>query len=387
MFPPNEHAPLSPSRLHRIITCPGSYKFGKQCEDEQEEQQSPYAEEGSMLHARVESLIVDKEWKGPELDLDQMNAVNDAYNYYEILKASLSGQPGFTQRVEKRVYLKEWHASLYECSGTCDLIFSTNTALHVVDWKFGQGVPVYAEDNDQLYAYAAGAAVNHQGAQQFESIVIHCIQPRLDSYDTHELSPKQLIQWINGRLIPGCTEAVGDIPRFNPEPKACRWCPAKMKCRARYNKANTTAADVFASVAKIPDQVTKEELSKLYARAKELDRYIKDIGAHIQHMLQAGDSWPGYKLVAGRSIRKWAADQEATIEGLLANGLEFDEIFEHKLISPAKAEKLDRSFKASERFQSLIEKPEGSPTLVEESDKRPAISFRTASEIFKGLEV
>ncbi len=375
---------MSPSRLQRIIDCPGSYRFGRKVESEQEEERSSFAEEGSMLHAAIEARILQKPWRGPELTAEQQNVVDDAVEYFHKLEQATSGQPGYKLKVEDRVYLKEYSSYLYDCHGTADILIKTDTELHVLDWKCGGGIPVYAGDNDQLYAYAAGAAVNHQHMMEFETIFIHCIQPRLDSYDVHELTPKELMQWINGRLIPGCSEALSENPSFNPGQKQCRWCPAKMKCRARYNVANKTAADVFKSVAKLPDDVTHDELGELYKRAKELDPYIKDIGAHIKHTIEAGTPWPGYKIVAGRSLRRWKLDQEETVDAL-AEFMDWEDLFTQKLISPAQAEKTDKTLKKDAAFQELVEKPEGKPTLAPESDKRPPLEFRTATEIFKEM--
>jgi len=386
MFPPNEHAKLSPSRLQRIIDCPGSYEFGRKCEEEQEEQRSSYAEEGSMLHAAVESHILNTKWTGPELAPDQQSAVEDAIEYFHKLESATSGQPGYHLEVEKRVYLKTLHPCLYECDGTCDIFINTDDELHILDWKFGQGIPVYAEDNDQLYAYAAGALEDRLYRETHPtptSVFIHCIQPRLDSYDAVQLTVKQLMQWVNERLVPGVSEAISEEPSFHPGQKQCRWCPAKMKCRARYDLANKTAADVFKNVAKLPDNVTQEELGELYARAKQLDKYIKDIGAHIMHTIQTGTPWPGYKLVAGRSLRRWKDEPDEVIERL-GSDIELEDMFKSKLISPAQAEKLNRKLKKEPWFQELIEKPEGKPTLAHESDKRPPLEFRTAAEIFKG---
>jgi len=216
---------------------------------------------------------------------------------------------------------------------------------------------------------------------EYERIFIHCIQPRLDSYDVYELTPKELMQWVNGRLIPGCTAATGLNPEFIPGQKQCRWCPAKTKCRARYNMANQTAADVFAAVEKMPDEVSKEELAKLYSRSKELTQYIKDIGTLMFEDIQRGIPWPGYKIVRGRSLRKWKDDPTTTIEAL-TDWLDYDELFTQKLVSPAQAEKKNRALKNDLAFQDLIEKPEGKPTLVEESDKRPAVDYRTVEQIF-----
>ncbi len=340
-----------------------------------------------MLHAAVESYITNTKWHGPELTLEQDNAVKDAIDYFHKLESALADQNPALM-VEERVYLKQYADCLYDCSGTCDILFETDTELHVLDWKFGQGIPVYAQDNDQLYAYAAGAATNFDILKKYDKVFIHCIQPRLDSYDVHELTPKELAQWINGRLIPGCSEAISDNPSFSPGQKQCRWCPAKMKCRARFNMANQTAADVFKAVAKLPDSVTQEELTGIYTRAKELEQYIKDIGGHIKHTIESGTPWPGYKVVAGRSIRKWKCDLNETIDfnktvEVLDEYIEIGDMFTQKFISPAQAEKLNRSLKTDCLFQELVEKPEGKPTLAPESDRRPPLEFRTAAEIFK----
>lgn len=380
MFPPDVHGKVSPSRLQRIIDCPGSFKLTQRYE----EQQSSYAAEGSMLHAATEIALKAKIRRAhdgmisPKLTQEQTNVVQDCMDYYYNLAKTI---PNPSVWFEKEVYLKEYHSCMFECYGTCDVILIGFNELHVIDWKFGKGVPVYAQDNDQLYAYAAGAVENFNNFEQFEKIFIHCIQPRLESYDVVELTPQELQFWLESRAIPGVQRAYETHAPFNPGTKQCRWCPARVGCRARHNFANQTAADVFAAHEKVPDQVSVEELGELLRLADQFETYVSDIRAHIQRTLEQGLPFAGWKMVHGRSIRRWFNDDDAA--DWLTKQLGYDEVFNYKIISPAQAERKDRAFKKNDEFLDMVEKPEGKAKLAPESDSRPPIQYLTAAEKFK----
>lgn len=380
MMPVSTHSRVSPSRLQRIIDCPGSFQLSQSHEGE--EQQSVYASEGTLLHLATEWHIHHKQFDrinpdcvNPSLDKEQQDAVYDCLQYLETVLRTIGGK--YTIHIEKRVKLHDYSEWLYECDGTCDVIIVTDTRILVIDWKFGKGIAVYAQDNDQLYAYAAGALSEYPRPH----IEVHIGQPRLENFDVHVLTDVQMHAWIQGRCIPGVQQAYQKNAPFNPGKKQCQWCPAKSRCRARHNHANKTAADIFGAHQQLPNEISLEEISELLDQAPLLEAHIKDLRAFVQRTIENGAQVPGYKVVRGRSIRAWHNVDEAWT--YLAQRVEADLLFESKFVSPAKAEKLDRKLKKDEDFQALINKPEGKLTLVKESDKRAPVNFMTAADKFK----
>jgi len=130
------------------------------------------------------------------------------------------------------------------------------------------------------------------------------------------------------------------------------------------------------------DVVSDEELNKILKLAPEFESYIADIRKEIFLRLSTGSDVKGFKLVEGRSIRKWKASEETIIE-TLSKFMDFDEMYQSKLISPAQAEKINRELKSSEEFSKLVEKPKGKPVLALESDKRPAYNAESVFAEFK----
>lgn len=379
MFPPNIHGAVSPSRLQRIIDCPGSFRITQ----DTEETSSSYAQEGTMLHAMIENRIavalgMPRPTIPVKLTTEQDDTLCDCMEYYQNL---LSVVQDGKVTLEEEVYLKEFDQCLYQCYGTCDVIIKNDYELHVLDWKFGKGVPVYAKNNDQLYAYAVGAAKNKEQLLKYNKVYIHCIQPRLDSYDLHEITPHDLLTWLDMRVIPGVSRAYTEDAPFNPGHKQCMWCPSKIVCRARHNFANQVAADVFAAHENLHDvNVSIDTLEEVLERASEYETYISDIRKYIQMELTNGKTLTRWKLVAGRSNRRWY-DNSVAEEWMLEHG-EYDRIYESSLISPARAERRFRAWKKDPEFLALIEKPVGKPTLAHIKDPRQPIEFKTAADKF-----
>jgi len=354
-----------------------------------------------MLHATLERYlrslpkdpdqwpvvpVITANLANPPLNDEQIIAVEDCYSYLVQVMKPLLG-PSLQISIEERVYLQKYDPVLYECNGTCDIILMTDDQTHIIDWKFGKGIPVYAHKNDQLMAYLAGAVRDFPTLSLDRSLHIHVVQPRLDIYDHLELTADEMSVWLRSRVIPGVTRAYEKHAPFCPGQKQCRWCPAKIGCRARFNFTNQTAADIFGAVTKMKsddDAVTSEELSAILVNAAEYEQYIKDIKEHIVHELQQGRVFDGWKMVHGRSIRRWVDEQSAEMH--LGNMFDYDKLYKSKFLSPTQAEKLQRGMKKEDWFLDLVEKPEGKPTLAKESDKRQAIDYRTTSEIFGETE-
>jgi hypothetical protein len=331
-----------------------------------------------MLHDVVAKVLVKHlkyfGWKQHldefKLTQDQYNAVEDCVVYALDLVAEFEEPAEIF--IEQPVYITK------DCSGTADLIIAGEHELHIIDWKFGQGIEVSANENVQLMAYACGA-YNLHSVQDIHNVMLHVVQPRLDNYDMYSLSLENLLRWENYTLLPGLEEAEKPDAPYVPSLEACRWCPIKTTCKARIKMAFTNAEEIFAEHAKLPE-VDPNDIGELIAKAKEVEQVIKDLTQHATKLIMDGKEVRGYKLVAGRSIRKWV-DEESAIE-FMTSRADFEDLFTQKFISPTQAEKLlGRDAKKDEDFQAQVYKPEGKPTLVPETDKRRALNL-TAEHAF-----
>lgn len=363
------HAVFSPSQLYRIMACPASAVEATRAPITPP---SSYALHGTMLHGVVADILdaafsLEGSKQFHKLERGDQNYVLDCIDYAWTLRES--GDPE-TMEIEEPIDLKTW--GLPEIWGTSDFNIKslTRTTIDVVDWKFGSGVQVYAQDNEQLMAYAAGA-VGYPN--YFHEIIIHVVQPPLNHYDKWVIEGSKLQEWVFDVLAPAI-QTVHEMkePIYHPGEKQCRFCPAGMTCRARYKQNLKNAQEVFRVYSAMPN-VTPKELSDALEKAAEVNQYAKQIAKFAERELMLGRPFPGWKLVAGRAIRKWVNEEDAT-SWLLGNSmLSEDDLYKKTPISPAQAEKLDRSLKKNPQFSALIDKPDGKPQLVKEDDKRPAL--------------
>lgn len=380
-----EHAKYSPSQLARIIACPGSVKAS---ETETQETNS-YAEEGTMLHQVMEQTI-GKAIKAAKLDerlvieapnhtltREQLWACEVAGDYFTELyrELALSGQVEVF--LETKTTLAPF--GIYDCYGTADVKIMTSTGeLHIIDWKFGQGIFVDAVNNPQFKAYALGSCVAFGRPAGFKKIVTHVVQPRLGNCHGVEYTYGELLDWANEILKPALHLASTSAPRI-PGEEQCKWCLAKANCSERHNVALNNASTLFEAYAK-PTGVSDNEVADLLEIAKQLDGYIKDLHARAYAQALSPQGFPGHKIVAGRSSRRWKNEAKAR-EWLLAqadepdSGFDFEDLYESKFLTPPKAEKLTRDMKKNAEFQALIDKIPGKPTMVPNSDPREPLNI------------
>lgn len=370
------HAKYSPSKLSRILACPASAS----AVDIQVA--TSYAEEGTMLHNVTErglqAFLNGQSWltaiRGYKLSPEQLNAVEECVLFAVNVVTELGGLSACEVCVEQRFYIAD------DCGGTADLTIYNGSELHVIDWKFGQGVEVSADENTQLKAYGWGAVKEFKQMENFSlPVILHVVQPRLNNFSAFATSVGNLQRWINHELLPGLVLAASPDAPYKPSIEACRWCPRKQTCAARLQNAMKNAETVFAEHVKLPD-IPLDALQVLIPMAEEIEQVIKDLKLLAQQQLSDGKEVPGYKLVRGRSNREWV--DEAAAGEFLSVHLDPEEMYNVKLVSPAAAEKLlDRSLRKEDDFTSLFHKPDGKVTLAPASDKRPAISL-DASSVF-----
>lgn len=360
-----QHANYSPSRLTRILGCPASVGYIDSLEL-QPGKPSSYAEEGTRLHHLTYKGIMQPDSLKECVEEDR-SIVKECLDYIAALRLS-KGHDELVSYAETRVSLAPW--GLPEVWGTSDynLIDTRARHLDVIDWKFGQGIIVYAEDNPQLMAYAAGAA---GWPNDLESVTVHVFQPLVDHEDSWDIPMGKLRQWVHGTLATGIIKASSLNAEFCPGTETCRWCEAANFCRPRYELVLDAARKLFAAKELLPDRLDAKDIAKLLSMAPIIDKCIKDLVAHAQNEVQHGRPVPGYKLVRGRSNRKWF-DEDKAIKWLAKN-TPIEELYVSKAVSPAQAEKKFGALKKSPEFSVLVEKPEGKLTLVSEHDKRQAV--------------
>lgn len=410
MFPPEKHRPLSGSQLFRIITCPGSFKLHQKYKsDDDEENQSVYASEGSMLHKAVEDYlrsapidaldvllepelpvtVKDSHGGVHSLTSDHKMAIEDCLEYLaNVIKTC---GPDWNILIEHQTSLDEYDPLLKMASsgGTCDIVLidENNKTIHIIDWKFGKGIMVSAIDNHQLRSYALGTALSLMKDIDIDtySYVTHIVQPRISNYSQEELSYDDLVNWVEYQVLPAIQKAYEKTPVYNPGTDQCRWCAAKYHCEARKALATEAAQAIFQAHSEIDGDLDDADLAKVLQQAKFYEGYISDLREYAYRKLNNGENVPGFKLVSGRSSRQWA-DIKAAEKWLMDNYEgDFLDLYETEFLTPPKAEKLDKKIRINDEFQELIVKIPGKPTLAEANDKRPALDMSVKAKFKEAL--
>jgi len=362
------HAKLSASGSARWLNCTGSVKAEQSFKDSS----SPAAEYGTCAHELadivlstgkdIDSFLGQTLSDAPSVKVDQ-EMIDNVQGYVNYVQ-SFGGEQFYEVRLDYSHLVPNGF-------GTSDAVVIVDNVIHVIDLKMGKGVVVDAENNTQGMLYALGAVEEYGYLYDFDKVVIHIYQPRVSNFSTWELSIVDLTlfgEYVTKQAI----EALSDDAPRTPGDKQCQWCKAKATCPALLKHAEKTISAEFDNLDDLPDvdSLTPDKLSVILSNKKLIESWLKAVEEHISHTLLGGEEFPGFKLVAGRSLRKWANEDEAQ-EQLIT--LLDDQAFEKKLLTVAKAEKA-LGAKRKKEIENLIIKPEGKPTLAPESDKRPSIN-------------
>lgn len=387
---PSKHALLGPSSSARWLACPPSARLTEFMPNET----SVYAEEGTKAHYLCEQVVRRSipGWEGlPEAPMQDLWS-NDDYtpemkeaaklyaDFIHTLYAEFQHTP--TVCVEQHVKMTRW---VPECFGTCDCLLIGDGILHVVDFKYGAGVPVSPEENTQMMLYALGAWELFRETDEIKTVRMSIVQPRIQSEpETWEIPENDLTRWAESFLKPMAQLAWEGKGQLNPGEKQCRWCKAKAQCRAWKDKYGPLAGFVAETIpeARDPRLLTNEEIGDWLTQVQGLAEYVKCLEEYAQQQLQSGTPVPGWKLVEGRSTRRFT-DQDAAFRAMEASGIQEAMLYERTPISLTAAEKLLGKKHFAEVCGSYVEKPKGSPKLAPESDKRPTYDPADGFEVVK----
>lgn len=370
------HALLSPSSSERWINCPPSAK-----ENAGGSTGSAYAQQGTDAHALCEYKVntaLGHRVRDPTDDLEffdeEMAEHTDAYCEFvmEQVQAARETCPDPLVLVEQRLDFTRWVA---ESFGTADCVIVADGTMTVIDFKYGLGILVESEKNSQMRMYALGALNLFESLYDIQTIRMIIFQPRRDNTSIAEISKDELLRWADEVLIPAAELAAKGEGNYKAG-KHCQFCKIKATCRKRAEYNLQMAQYDFA----VPDTLSDDEISIILDRAETFIGWVNDIKSYALEQAISGRNFPGFKVVEGRSNRKYT--DEAAVAAVVTDAGYTP--YEQKLMGVTAMTKLLGKRKFDTLLGSLIEKPKGKPTLVPASDKRPA--WNTANEDFKEEE-
>lgn len=373
-----EHALLSASSSKRWMSCTPSARF----EELFPESKSSYADEGTAAHELASWILTGMD--GSVSD-DQNPRLSPYYNqemeeavgqYVEIVMERFSEAKTRSQDAVLLIEQKlDYSAYAPEGFGTGDAVIIADGILEVIDLKYGTGVPVSAEDNPQLRLYGLGAYDTYSFLYEVDLIRMTIVQPRLDHVTTEEISVQSLLTWGRLEILPLAKLAFEGVGEWAPGDH-CKFCRGKAVCAARaeantavisrynYMKANTLGPHDIAGILNLLDDLTA---------------WAGDVKEYALQKAENGTRWPGYKLVEGRSNRKYS-NSEIVAETLLANGYEEPLLYKpRELLGITEMEKLVGKKNFTSLLGDLVIKPAGKPVLVPENDKRPELQTQSSA--------
>ena len=372
------HAILSASSSHRWLHCLPSARL----ELEFENTSGKAADEGSAAHALSEhklkkALHIRSKRPISDYTTDEMEECTDAYVDFVMEQVELArhicNDPIvlIEQRLDFSCYVPDGF-------GTGDCVIISDDRLHIVDFKYGMGVLVDAVDNPQMKLYALGALAIYDSLYDINEVSMTIFQPRRENVSTWTVPVEELKSWAEEELKPKAVKAYNGEGEYMPG-EWCTFCKAAVRCRARAEEKLKLAQTEF----KMPPLLTDNEIEEILFILPDLTKWANEITAYATDAaVNHGKEWNGFKVVEGRSVRKYK-DEDAIADKAEASG--YKDIYRKSLIPMTEMQKLMGKTKFEEILGDLIFKPPGKPTLVPNSDKRPAMNVADAKNEFNEI--
>lgn len=362
-----KHAVLSASSSERWLNCPPSARLCESYEDKG----SDYAAEGTDAHALCEFRLKQALGMPAEDPIENLSWYNEemedcaaGYTAYvmELLTVASQTCPDPVVLIEQRVDFTRWVPDGF---GTADCILIADGVLNIVDYKHGKGVEVSAVANPQMMLYALGALEIFDGIYDIDEVCMTIFQPRKSNVSVYGMAKEALLEWAQSELVGKAELAFAGQGDFQCG-EWCRFCKAKAECRERAAANLELARYEFQTPALLED----DEIADILGKVDALVAWATDVKEYALQQAVSGKEWSGWKLVEGRSNRKYTNDAivAATVERA-----GFDP-YERKLLGITAMQKVLGKTRFEELLAPYIEKPQGKPTLVPESDRRPAMN-------------
>lgn len=358
------HALLSASSAHRWLACPPSAVAAEAYDD----QGSEFAAEGTLAHEVAEFIASGEDVRDvPEVFRAEVpeEMIDHAIGYRDYIQEQTRTDQA-VMLLEQRVDFSEWVPDGF---GTCDCILLEGDTLTIIDYKYGKGVAVSAENNPQLRLYALGAldAWNYF-VFDIAKIVTHIYQPRIGNISTEELTVDELLAWAK-TIKPIAQKAAKGKGTYKAGAH-CKFCPHAGRCRT-LDRTCKEYVETHGLRVGVP-VLAPHEVAEVLEMEPLISLWLKRVKAQALTSMLDGEEVPGFKVVAGRQgNRKWG-DELKVAELLKAEGYDAEDYTETKLLGPAGIDKLVGKKRAAELLADYIVRDQGAPTIAPASDKRPA---------------
>lgn len=384
-------------RAHALLSASGASKWlnctvAPRLEEGFEDKESDFAKEGTLAHEFAElgvrlalKQITQKEYDkqtkplydSPYYAMDMLDEVQKHVDYVmEVYSEALSRSKDALIQIEEKIDLTHY---IEDGFGTNDDVIIADGVLDVIDLKYGKGVRVSAIDNSQLKLYGLGALRANELAFDITTIRLHIVQPRLDHISVWEISAEALRLWGEEVVKPKAIQAyAGEGEQVAGD--HCRWCKAKARCKAFADKNLEVAKHEFAD----PHLLSDQELIDAFKIMPSIQDWLTTVSEYLHTEALKGKKWPEFKLVEGRSNRVWKNDIEVATK-LESEGYQESQICNIKLKGIGDIEKLLGKKDFPVILDGLVIKPQGKPSLVPDTDKRPALGVVKAQTDFEDI--
>ena len=389
-----QHSIIAPSGAHRWMNCLGSAKMEARYPDVS----NPFAEEGTNAHRLLEKCVINgwsaDTYAGKEIMredglcyIPSEEMIENIQWCLDYINETSKGLQTEDITAETRYNLPFIHPEL---SGTCDVtIRQTLGELVIVDLKYGRGIEVHPKQNPQLMIYALGALGPRQDLPDYDSVRLVILQPRTGREPKEwVINPEDLWDW-GYKTLKAKAERAAKGSRSFKAGNWCRFCKGAADCAKLKEQSMAIAGEVFGGPA-LPraTDLTPEQIGEILPKLDIFTIWEKAVRQRANEILLSGQDVPGFKVVEGRTRRSWLAEEDI-VSALATVAPGHKGFFKTSVLTPAQLEKVikkdfsgDKKNKLMEILNANLEAKEGKPTVVPESDKRPALNFDKAQDVF-----